>query len=165
MKVLVTGNAGSGKSTLSKKLAAASGLPWYGLDAIVWQERWRKTPGHMKKQRLDRLIAQPDWVIDGVSSELQAAADVIIFLDVPRRVCFWRVMRRNYRYLFSSRPGLPANCPEILILPRLIKIIWRFPSAVRPKILAEKARRNKQQFIHIATKTDLQQLSHRQFHS
>ena len=32
---------------------------------------------------------------------------------------------------------LPEGCPEILVLPTLLRIIWRFPIDVKPKLLAD----------------------------
>jgi adenylate kinase family enzyme len=155
-RVLVTGNAGSGKSTLSKKLADSLGLPYFGMDQIVWKEGWKKASDAEEQEKVAELIARDSWVIDGVSYEVMTAADVVIFLDTSRRVCFWRAAKRNGKYLFKSRPELPANCPEILIIPKLAQIIWRFPERVRPKILTEKTRRNRDTFIHIRSKADLE---------
>jgi len=154
MKILVTGNAGSGKSTLAKKIADAQGLPCYGLDRIVWKPKWEKSSDEEIHKEISKLISQDEWVIDGVSVQVMEAADVIIFLDVPRQVSFWRATKRNYKHLFKSRPGLPENCPEILIIPKLTKIIWRFPKRMRPKILAEKERRGTG-FIHVRSTNDL----------
>jgi adenylate kinase family enzyme len=138
-RILITGNAGSGKTTLASQLAADTGLPYIGLDSIVWQAGWQKTPRAERIQQ-ELLIADQDaWVVDGVSDVLADAADAIVFLDLPRYVCLYRVFRRNLPYLFRSRLGLPERCPEILILPSLLKIIYLFPKRVRPKILAHKS--------------------------
>ena len=131
----MTGNAGAGKSTVAARIGAALDLPVFGLDAIVWQPGWRKTPDPIKHARIRDLVSDDAWVIDGVSSIALDAADTIIFLDVPRRTCYRRVAQRNVRFLFRSRPGLPEHCPEILIMHRLAKIIWQFPRTVRPAIL------------------------------
>jgi len=147
-RILVTGSAGAGKSTLSKEVAHKTGLPLFSLEKIVWKEHWQKVPREERKQKTQELIAQDDWVIDGVDNDVLAAADVVVFLDVPRRVCFYRVAKRNWRYLLSSRPDLPEHCPEILIIPKLIKIIWRFPSRMKPAILENKAQ-GKSTFIHL----------------
>lgn len=50
MKILVSGNAGAGKSSLGKKLAKKYHLPLFGLDKIVWMEGWVKTPKEKKRQ-------------------------------------------------------------------------------------------------------------------
>ena len=132
----MTGNAGSGKSTLAEKLGAAFDLPATSLDTIVWQPKWNKTPALERDKRIAQLVAEPRWVIEGVSDLVLAEADTVIFLDVPRRTSYLRCAKRNWRYLFRSRPGLPDDCPELRIIPTLTKIIWRFPTHVRPKIMA-----------------------------
>lgn len=153
MKIFVTGNAGSGKSTMGREIARQRGLDYYSLDKIVWQSGWKKTPAAEQKVQIAELLQKDGWVIDGVDYDILVAADHVIFLDIPRRVCLWRALMRNRRYLFKSRPELPENCPEILIIPQLIKIIWRFPKRVRPKILYEKSRRPAA-FTHLKTPHD-----------
>lgn len=155
MRIFITGNAGAGKSTVARLVAERKGLEYSSLDSIVWQERWRKTPPDEVKQKVGELIKQDAWVIDGVGYDVLRAADTVIFLDMPRRTCSYRAAKRNIRYLFSSRPELPPRCPEILILPMLIKIIWRFPKRVRPRILADKDRRQDGSFIHIGNNRKL----------
>ncbi len=153
-RILVTGNAGSGKSTLARKIASSHNLPFYSLDKIVWKEKWQKASTNDILQKTNELISNDSWVIDGVSYEVMAAADLVIFLDVPRRTSYWRTTKRNYRYLFRSRPELPPHCPEIFIIPKLIKIIWNFPRKVRPRILDAKTQRN-ESFVHITSNKEL----------
>lgn len=155
-RIFVTGNAGSGKSTLAKELAKRKGIPFFSLDKIVWQENWQKTPKEERQKKIAGLLKKKSWVIDGVDYDILRAADTVIFLDIPRKISFYRVIKRNSRYLFSSRPDLPPNCPEILIIPTLVKIIWRFPGKVRPNILAEKNLRNDNSFVHITHKSQLE---------
>lgn len=94
--------------------------------------------------------------MDGVSREILAAADTVVFLDVPRLTCLVRCLRRNVRYLFRSRPGLPERCPEILILPTLVRLIWRFPQEARPRILAAiEANGDRQRFVHVQSDVEL----------
>ena len=154
-KILVIGNAGSGKSTTAKKIASDLELPCYSLDAVVWEEGWKRPSSAEVSQKIQQLINQETWVIDGVDYKAMKAADVVLFLDIPRRTCFKNVAIRNWPYLFKSRPGLPESCPEILIIPTLVKIIWRFPTKVRPKIIEEKLRRDSSSFVHIQSMVDL----------
>lgn len=67
MKILVTGNAGSGKSTLGKKLSEHYNIPLYGLDKIVWQEGWIKTPKNEKDKLIKEIANKESWIIEGVS--------------------------------------------------------------------------------------------------
>lgn len=134
-RIFITGNAGAGKSTLSKKVSEILGMNNFGLDAVVWKAGWNVTPSEERIKLIAELIKPKTWIVDGVSKEVLKAADTIVFLDFPRRISYWRVLKRNWRYLFKSRPELPENCLEILIIRRLMKIIWDFRNKVRPSIL------------------------------
>lgn len=142
MRLHITGNAGSGKTTMAKELGLLLGLDVYGLDNIVWQEGWLTRPAKETKKLTEQLCQKPTWIIEGVSSVVRESAHVIIFLDFSRSRCYWRCLKRNWRYLFKSRPELPAHCPEIKILPQLLKIIWQFPSRSRPKIMSAHHKQN-----------------------
>ncbi len=153
-KIHVTGNAGAGKSTLAREIGTALGLPVFGLDKIVWQEGWVKTPPETRAAKERALISRPEWVIEGVSQTVRDAADTVFFLDVDRKTSLIRCAKRNWKFLFTSRPDLPKNCPEILIIPDLIKIIWGFKTHTRPKILADMTEQSSGRFI-ITDTTDL----------
>jgi len=137
MRIHITGNAGSGKTSLANKLGGILNLHVYGLDKIVWGEGWAVTPLTERRALENKLVMEPHWIIEGVSPVVREAAELVIFLDVPRHICFKRCALRTLGYLFSSRPELPPNCPEIKIIPKLIKIIWQFPSITRHKILSD----------------------------
>lgn len=149
-KILVTGNAGSEKTTLSRQIAAMLGIHVYSLDKIVWQKGWKKTPKQQRDQDIAHLIAQDSWVIDGVSTAVIDAADVVIFLDFSRTICFRRVLRRTMKHLFQPRPEFSHTTPELFVLPKVLKIIWNFPLHARPKILAFRER-NTDRFRHITS--------------
>lgn len=153
-RILVTGNAGAGKTTLARALAAHLGLPYAGLDRIVWRPGWQPTPTPERRAMEASLASGERWVVDGVSDLILHAADTVVFLDYSRRQCFWRVLRRNLPYLFRSRPDLPERCPEILIVRTLVRIIWRFPARVRPRIL-ESCRSANTRMIHIRSDSEL----------
>lgn len=155
-RINVTGNAGVGKSTLASLLGDHLGLPVVGLDQVVWRPGWGKTPSP-ERERLEREIAsRPAWIVDGVSRIIREAADTIVFIDFPRRIAISRCAMRNWRYLFRSRPGLPERCPEVLIAPRLLRTIWRFPALVRPQILREFGTwRTTKMLVHIQSQAEL----------
>ncbi len=154
MKIHVTGNAGSGKTTLAKELGEILDIEVYGLDKVVWQAGWQKTPINERKQLEKKLTEKTDWVIDGVSSISRKKSDIIIFLDYPRYICMFRGIKRSIKYLFKTRPELPENCPEIKIIPSLIKIIWQFPKVAKPAILDDI--KNKKG-VRVSNKAELQQ--------
>lgn len=157
-RIHITGNAGSGKSTLARQIGRLLDVPVYGLDAIVWQSGWRKTPRDQRARMETDLIANPEWIIEGVSTTVRRAADVIIFLDTSRPRCYLNCLKRNWRYLFSNRPGLPENCPEIAIILPLTKLIWHFPKNAGLDILQEIARQGRKRTYIVRTKADHENL-------
>lgn len=156
-KIFITGNAGSGKTTLARDLGQRFALPVYGLDQIVWRSGWKETPVQEKAAQIAQLVSTPCWIIDGVSSIAESAADIVIFLDVSPVLCTWRCAKRNWHFLFRSRPELPENCPEIAIIPKLLKIIWQFDGRVRPAILNRMdSPKCEQSYFHVRSVEELQ---------
>ncbi len=154
-RILITGNAGSGKSYLSQKLHSILAIPLINLDFIVWKPRWKTTSSNEVKIEIEKILNQKKWIVDGVSTQIQKSADCVVFLDCTRRKSFYRVFKRNTPYLFKSRPGLPENCPEIKIIPKLINIIWNFPKKVKPKILKTMDQESGQLNYHFKTKSEV----------
>ena len=153
MRIHVTGNAGAGKTTLARALGERLRLPVVHLDQIVWRPGWTSVPP-MEKEQLLRQVSEPtSWLIEGVSGTVRQRADLVVFLDVPRHVCMWRCMKRNLRYLFRSRPELPAACPEYRIVLRLLQIIWQFPALVGARIRDEA--RLSRKYVVISSQIDL----------
>jgi len=61
-------------------------------------------------------------------------ADTIIFVDQPRLLCLWRVVKRRIMYHGRSRPDLAPDCPEKLDRVAF-EFVWTYPKARRPKVL------------------------------
>lgn len=87
-KVAVFGKPGGGKSTLSKKLAAATGLELYPLDLIEYQKNGERVPLSEYSNAHEKLIKSDNWIIDGLGN-LDSfwlridAADTIVYVDFP----------------------------------------------------------------------------------
>ena len=63
-----------------------------------------------------------------------AACDTVVFLDVPRLVCLWRVVKRQLQHRGQSRAELPAGCPERFTW-EFFTWIWTYPARRRAGIL------------------------------
>lgn len=96
----MVGPPGSGKSTLAGELAAALGFPHIELDALWWDADWTQAGQAVFTERLDAQLGST-WVADGNyfstggRQVLWPKADTIVWLDLPRRVTFPRVVRRS----------------------------------------------------------------------
>jgi adenylate kinase family enzyme len=138
-RIAIIGPGGAGKSTLARRLGERLGLPVIHLDAEFWRPGWVETPPDEWAGRVRELASGERWITDGNyggTMEIRmAAADTIVFLDFPRRICLWRVLKRQLRYRGRSRPDMTEGCPERLS-PEFVRWIWEYPRTRRPGVLA-----------------------------
>ena len=140
-RVAVIGCGGAGKTTLANELARRLRVPVVHIDSHYWQvvggERVESTP-HQWATVHSRLIAQPEWVIDGmklgVLDERLARADTVIYLDLATVACLSGVLRRRLRYRGRDRPELgvyvDVNC-------EFLRWVAMFRRRQRPMLLAK----------------------------
>lgn len=139
-RVVVVGSGGSGKSTLSRRLGQITGLPVVHLDRLYWRPGWIPTPAPEWEAILRDITGAESWVLDGaysatIESRL-ARADTVIFLDLPRMVSLFRVLRRAIRYRGRERPDMASGCPE-KVDREFLAWIWNYPVRNRGPLLAK----------------------------
>ncbi len=150
-RIVVTGNTGAGKTTLSNILGTHLGLTVHHLDEIIWQPGWQRLSQAETVARLTPLLAGEQWIIDGVSSQCFDAADTIVFLDFSPYCCAMRATKR----ILSDRYQPPSGCGRIGALLLVLKLMWIFPRHTRPVILRYRDdETSDKQFIWIRDFTD-----------
>lgn len=137
-RVLVIGPCGAGKSTLATKLAEVLGLPAIHLDARYWRPGWVETPQPEWRDIVRDLVAGERWVMDGnfaSTFELRVPrADVLVVLDLPRRIYAFRVLWRVVTFHGIVRPDLAPGCPERFDW-EFFRFVWSFHKHSRPTML------------------------------
>lgn len=128
-RVAVIGSGGAGKSTFSRQLGTMTGLPVYHLDSLHWKPGWVPTAREVWDELMGRLVEKERWIIDGnygrtMDARLQAA-DTIIYLDMPRYLCMYRIVKRRIMYHRQTRPDMTEGCPERLDL-EFVKWVWNY---------------------------------------
>jgi adenylate kinase family enzyme len=140
-RVVILGNAGAGKTTLAKRLAARIGAPVVHLDAHFWQPGWQPTPRAEWTERVRALAAQDSWVMDGNYAATLglrlSRADTVVVLDLPRAQCLYRVVRRGLLERGRSRSDLAVGCREQMPDRAFLRWIWRFPTDELEPMLRE----------------------------
>lgn len=90
-RVIVIGCPASGKSTFSKKLAEATGLPLVHLDNVYFKPDGSSIAREEFDRRLGDLLSGDSWIIDGnyrrTLARRLAACDTVFLFDLPTEVC------------------------------------------------------------------------------
>ena len=128
-RILLLGCAGSGKTTLARRLAEKTGAPVIDLDAI-WRGKTQETPEF--RQTMATLHAADAWISDGnfaaVTFDLRIPrTDLVVWLHRPRLTCAWRAVRRVFQKGEMHQRG------DLLTV---LKFIWGFDRQNRPRIEA-----------------------------
>lgn len=138
-RVLVIGSGGAGKSTLARRLGERLGLEVIHLDRFYWGAGWAEPEKEEWARKVEGLVEREAWVMDGNYSGTLArrleACDAVVFLDLPRALCVWRVLKRVVTSRWRGRPDMAEGCRERFSL-EFLKWIWAYPSRSRPKVLA-----------------------------
>lgn len=133
---MVVGCAGAGKSTVTVALHRAFGLPIVHLDRLYWKPGWVRTADDEWTARLRELVADDTWIHDGNYGSTMdfrlPRADLVVFVDTPRRRCLYRAFKRRIR---GNRIHDIPGCPET-IDREFLSYVWRFPHDDRVKLLA-----------------------------
>lgn len=142
-KIAIVGNSGSGKTTLAFQLHKKCNLPLYHIDQYYWGAGWQRPDPEEFKNRYGELCKKDAWIIEGayIRGFRQRAelADIVIFLDMPRYKCLWRVVRRSIVNWGDVIPGDPHGCKQRLFsfkFLEFLKWIWDFNKKHRKTILA-----------------------------
>lgn len=159
-RVLVIGCGGAGKSTLSRRLGQLLGIPVVHLDSLYWKPGWVESDKTEWADCVQRVARGDSWIMDGNYSGTLAArldaCDTVIFLDMPRLTCLWRVAKRVIRYRGSARPEMPVGCPERFDLT-FLAWIWNYPNGSKRRVLALlDAHRSVRKVVHLRSQRDVE---------
>ena len=120
-RILVTGNAGAGKTTFSKVLAKKTGLPLHCLDSIVWKAGWVKTADlrTASTKALDAAVSCPATIgacpLEGCTTSgrlidegLNRMKNLPLTNEAATHIT-WQTVRELQRFVDASRLPLGFN--------------------------------------------------------
>jgi adenylate kinase family enzyme len=137
-RLLVIGCSGSGKSTLARLLGERLGLPYVSMDReIFWLPGWQQRPRAEALERLQAIVAQERWILDGTSPGTLPLrlprTHLVLWLRPPRWLSIYGVVSRWLRYRGRSRPEMADGCPERLSR-EFLAYVWNFERTESPEI-------------------------------
>jgi len=138
-KILVIGSSGAGKSTFARRLHQATNLKLIHLDQLHWKPNWVEPAKDEWRKIVEETIKRDEWIMDGNFSgtmELRIeVCDAVIFLDFPRTVCIWRILKRVAKYRKTNRPDMAEGCDEKFDFA-FLRWVWDYPNRTKPKVEA-----------------------------
>jgi len=141
-KVAVIGNAGGGKTAMSRHLADLYSLPVVHVDSIQFVSGMKIRPHKESIAILLDYEEQEKWIIDGygpldIIVKRFAKADKIVFIDFPLWRHYWWCTKRQIQNLWSKRAELPEGCDERSWehTVKLYKTLWRVHKQMRPELI------------------------------
>ena len=125
-RILITGDAGRGRSTLASKLSLKSGIPHHSTDDFFYEEKFSKPRDRQEAlKQISEKFKEDKWIIEGTTAWLlepgMQSADVVVYLRYANIISQWcallkrGIFRKNERlcdtfalmkHVFYKRYGL-----------------------------------------------------------
>lgn len=141
-RIAVIGNAGAGKTALSRELARSYSLPIVHVDSIQFLAGMTIRPHAESIRILTNIQNQKTWIIDGygpldILEKRLELADKIVFIDFPLWRHYWWCLKRQIKCIWHPRQELPEGCDEATWqqTKKLFKTLWRVHRQMRPELL------------------------------
>lgn len=165
-RVIVAGTSGAGKSTIAHRIGRTLGIPYTELDSLFHGPDW--VPRATFEADVDRFIAQPAWVSEWqygvVRDRLAERADLLVWLDLPRRTVMrqvivrtlWRRVRGERLWNGNVEPPLRTifTDPE-----HIIRWAWNQHARATQQVIAEHERRPELPIVRLRSRAEVDRWS------
>lgn len=159
-KIIITGDAGRGKTGLAKRLSEKLGIPYYSTDNYYYEVKFTKARD--KQESIDgisKVYKEEKWIVEGTTERLiepgLPSADLVICLkynnifpqwiyiikrhfhrDNETVASLWDIMRHVFykRYSLGYRRGLPT--------------IYEFVAPYKEKLVTLSSFKEMNNFLH-----------------
>jgi adenylate kinase family enzyme len=112
-RISVIGTSGSGKTTVAAEIAERLSIRHVELDALHWKPGWREAALDEFIKQTDEATSGESWVVDGNYSKVRdivwGRAETVVWLDLPFRVVFWRVLWRTISRIMTGEELWSGN--------------------------------------------------------
>ena len=138
-RIVVIGNAGGGKSTLSRAIAAARHLPHHEVDRWLWRPGWQPTPKASYDADHAKAIAGDAWVIDGLGRQDSMAtrfarATAIVLVDMPLWTHYWLAAERQIAWAKGEIRHAPGAIDTMPPTEALFRTMWEVDQSWMPMV-------------------------------
>lgn len=155
-RVIVFGKPGGGKSTLSRKLSAVTGIYMCALDLIEYKQNGERVSSEEYSKKHADLIGSDSWIIEGFGT-LESfwlrvdAADTLIYVDLPYYIHYWWVTKRLLKSFFVKPEGWPEGSSVLKGTLASWKYLRLSPKFWTPELFEKIQSRGKGRYIYRIT--------------
>ncbi len=147
-RIMVIGvSAGAGKSTFARRLGELTGIEVTYLDRLFWKPDWVEASREEFSAAQQEVVQSDRWIIEGnytgTVNIREPHADTVIYLELPLRVCLYRVLKRRVQYHGKVRLDIGEGCKEKMDKAFLKFILTTY--GARKKTMAERMQRYAQE--------------------
>lgn len=173
-KINVIGTTGSGKSTISKKLATILNRPLIEIDQVFWKPNWGKPTNREFYDNLKlRLDEHPCFILDGNYTKANALkwqyCDSVIWIHPSFLQTLWQLLGRTINRLITRKELWPNTGNKESIYAHLFtkdSIFYWFlktysGNEVKFKLDSESPQCAHMQFIELNSKKEIEDFLHK----
>jgi adenylate kinase family enzyme len=163
-RVLVAGGSGSGKTTLAARVGGVLGLPFTEMDSLYHGPNW--VPRESFVAEAHELAAQPQWATEWqysiVRPTFTARADLMIWLDLPRRIVMTQVVRRTVGRRWRREKLWNDNVePPLRTIftdrEHIVRWAWNVHPKTRTKVLEVLEQRPELPIVQLTSRSEVEQ--------
>ena len=107
MRINVLGTSGSGKTSVARRIAKKLNIPYVELDELFWKPNWTESTDEEFFPKLEEALSADAWVLDGNYTRTipikWKRCQMVMYLDLPFHIVFYRVLRRTFKYIFQDQ--------------------------------------------------------------
>ena len=161
MKIMIFGYPGSGKSTAAKIIGEKLNYPILNTDKILFNKNWiKKDINETNKLMKDFIDNNESWIIEGNATnnlfeERASLADIIIFTNLPRLVCYRQAKSRAKYFMDKEREDRPKDCKEKFTLSFRWWILFTSRIGKNRKKYNQILKKYKNKVINIKSRSEL----------
>jgi adenylate kinase family enzyme len=138
-RIRIVGPVGSGKTTLTRNLSKAKGIPMFTLDEMVWSRGPNgdsRNSSEIRDALLNEVLQQSTWIIEGThlgwADQSFESADMIIFLNPRVTVRIYRFSKRFFRQKKGLEPT--SYKPTWRIYGRMFKWTYQYETIYKHQV-------------------------------
>ena len=161
-RVLIAGSSGSGKTTLAGRVGSVLGLPHTELDSLFHGPDWTTRESFVDDalQVSDQPKWASEWQYGAVRARFAERADLMVWLDLPRRTVMTQVIRRTVGRRIRREKLWNGNVEGPLWTiftdrEHIIRWAWQTHAGIGPKVMAVHERRPDLPIVRLTSRAEV----------